>query len=141
MPHALNVRIGTHRLALPLSGDQVAAEPGPVTALPHGRPLLLGLTTVQGRALPLLDISSLLPGAQPQEEGALTLPPLLVLTDLDGERVALGVDEVLGVSVIAPPQASTALLTNLSGVGGVGGALLLNLPVLASELCASLSLT
>ena len=131
MPHALNVRIGVRRLALLLSGDQVAAELGPVSALPHGRPLLLGLTTVQGRALPLLDLSSLLPGAQPDED--LALPPLLVITDLEGERVALGVDEVLGVSLVSAPPPSAALLIDLPE------AQLLNAPVLASELRAALA--
>jgi chemotaxis signal transduction protein len=133
VPHALHVRIGERRIALLLSGDQVAAEPGPVSALPHGRPLLLGLTTVQGRALPLIDLTSLLPGAQQGEEAALILPPLMVLTDLDGERVALGVDEVLGVSLISAPPPSTSLLIDLPE------AQLLNSAVLASELRAALT--
>ena len=54
MPDALLVRVQDTRLALPLSGEQTIAEVGPVAPLPHGEPLLRGLTTVQGRAVPLL---------------------------------------------------------------------------------------
>ncbi len=108
MPDALLVRVQDTRLALPLSGEQTIAEVGPLAPLPHGQPLLRGLTTLQGRAVPLLDLAPLLghPAAAPK---------LMVLTSLEGERVALLVDEVYGVSSLPTPPPGTALLLDVPG--------------------------
>ncbi|GAA0507173.1 chemotaxis protein CheW [Deinococcus depolymerans] len=112
MPDALLVRIQGARLALPLSGEQTIAELGPVAPLPNGEPLLLGLATVQGRAVPLVNLAPLLPGAS--DPSGLD-DRLMVLTDLDGDRVALLVSEVLGVSALPEAPASAALLIDLPG--------------------------
>ncbi|UBV42080.1 chemotaxis protein CheW [Deinococcus taeanensis] len=109
MPDALFVRVNDTRLALPLSGEQTISELGPVAPLPHGEPLLLGLTTVQGRAVPLLDIAPLL------GERSAGRAPLMVLTSLEGERVALLVHEVYGVSSVPTPPPGTSLLLDVPG--------------------------
>ncbi|GGR53049.1 hypothetical protein GCM10008959_13130 [Deinococcus seoulensis] len=127
MPDALLVRIQGERLALPLSGEQTIAELGPVAPLPNGEPLLLGLTTVQGRAVPLVNLAPLLPGEPAADE-----PRLMVLTSLEGDRVALLVNEVFGVTALPTPPVSSALLIDLPGGP------LLNPPVLARELRDSL---
>ncbi|GGR98197.1 chemotaxis protein CheW [Deinococcus sedimenti] len=109
MPDALLVRVQDTRLALPLSGEQTIAEIGTVAPLPHGEPLLRGLTTLQGRAVPLLDLAPLLGHpATPDTR-------LMVLTSLEGERVALIVDEVYGVSSVPTPPPGTALLLDVPG--------------------------
>ncbi|MBZ9752468.1 chemotaxis protein CheW [Deinococcus sp. HMF7604] len=110
MQSALLVRVQGERFALPLSGEQAIAELGPVTPLPHGEPLLRGLTTIQGRAVPLLDLSPLLAA----EEGA-GAPRLVVLTSLEGDRVALLVHEVYGVTSLPSPPPSTSLLIDMPG--------------------------
>ncbi|MVN89059.1 hypothetical protein GO986_20165 [Deinococcus sp. HMF7620] len=110
MQSALLVRVQGERFALPLSGEQAIAELGPVTPLPHGEPLLRGLTTIQGRAVPLLDLSALLAA----EEGA-GAPRLVVLTSLEGDRVALLVHEVYGVTSLPSPPPSTSLLIDMPG--------------------------
>lgn len=119
MPDALLVRIQGTRLALPLSGEQTIAELGPVAPLPNGEPLLLGLTTVQGRAVPLVNLVPLLPATDTDPAGAApdSADPdrLMVLTDLDGDRVALLVSEVLGVTALPTPAPSAALLIDLPG--------------------------
>lgn len=118
MPDALLVRIQGTRLALPLSGEQTIAELGPVAPLPNGEPLLLGLTTVQGRAVPLVNLAPLLPSTETDPGGAAQggVPDrLMVLTDLDGDRVALLVSEVLGVTSLPTPAPSAALLIDLPG--------------------------
>lgn len=118
MPDALLVRIQGTRLALPLSGEQTIAELGPVAPLPNGEPLLLGLTTVQGRAVPLVNLGPLLPSTETDPGGAdpVGVPDrLMVLTDLDGDRVALLVSEVLGVTALPTPAPSAALLIDLPG--------------------------
>ncbi|PIG98880.1 hypothetical protein AMD26_006400 [Deinococcus sp. UR1] len=116
MPDALLVRIQGTRLALPLSGEQTIAELGPVAPLPNGEPLLLGLTTVQGRAVPLVNLAPLLPSTETGPGGAGGMPDgLMVLTDLDGDRVALLVSEVLGVTSLPTPAPSAALLIDLPG--------------------------
>lgn len=118
MPDALLVRIQGTRLALPLSGEQTIAELGPVAPLPNGEPLLLGLTTVQGRAVPLVNLAPLLPSTETDPGGADPggVPDrLMVLTDLDGDRVALLVSEVLGVTALPTPAPSAALLIDLPG--------------------------
>lgn len=114
MADALLVRIQGTRLALPLSGEQTIAELGPVAPLPNGEPLLLGLTTVQGRAVPLVNLVPLLPAT---DTGPASADPdrLMVLTDLDGDRVALLVSEVLGVTALPTPAPSAALLIDLPG--------------------------
>lgn len=118
MPDALLVRIQGTRLALPLSGEQTIAELGPVAPLPNGEPLLLGLTTVQGRAVPLVNLAPLLPSTEtdPGDADPGGVPDrLMVLTDLDGDRVALLVSEVLGVTALPTPAPSAALLIDLPG--------------------------
>lgn len=116
MPDALLVRIQGTRLALPLSGEQTIAELGPVAPLPNGEPLLLGLTTVQGRAVPLVNLAPLLPSTETDPGDAGGMPDgLMVLTDLDGDRVALLVSEVLGVTALPAPAPSAALLIDLPG--------------------------
>ncbi|GAA5434943.1 chemotaxis protein CheW [Deinococcus aquaticus] len=127
MPDALLVRIQGERVALPLSGEQTIAELGPVAPLPNGEPLLLGLTTVQGRAVPLVNLAPLLTGAPAADE-----PRLMVLTSLEGDRVALLVNEVFGVTALPTPPVSSALLIDLPGGP------LLNPAVLARELRDSL---
>ncbi len=109
MPDALLVRVQDTRLALPLSGEQTIAEVGPVAPLPHGEPLLRGLTTVQGRAVPLLHLAPLL--GHPDAP----TPPLMVLTSLEGERVALLIDEVYGVTSVPTPPPGAGLLLDVPG--------------------------
>ncbi|PTA68291.1 chemotaxis protein CheW [Deinococcus arcticus] len=127
MMGALLVRVQGERFALPLSGEQAIAELGPVSPLPHGEPLLRGLTTLQGRAVPLLDLAPLLGTPGTGEEGR-----LMVLTSVEGDRVALLVNEVYGVTSLPSPPPSTALLIDMPGGP------LLNTATLARELRASL---
>ncbi|WP_221090789.1 chemotaxis protein CheW [Deinococcus aquaedulcis] len=129
MMGALLVRVQAERFALPLSGEQAIAELGPVSPLPHGEPLLRGLTTLQGRAVPLLDLSALLGTPEAEREE----PRLMVLTSVEGDRVALLVNEVYGVTSLPSPPPSTALLIEMPGGP------LLNVVTLAREVRAFLA--
>ncbi|MBB5234778.1 chemotaxis protein CheW [Deinococcus budaensis] len=94
MPRALVFRIGTQRLALPEGGKREVLERGPALPLPHGAGLLLGLTALQGRAVPLLDLAGLL--GLPAPGGTLTL-----LVDLAADRAADRADEAVAWPVDA----------------------------------------
>lgn len=91
MARALIFDLGGQRLALPEGGRREVLVRGPVVPLPHGAPLLLGLTALHGQAVPLLDLAALL--GCPPPTGHLTL-----LADLGGELLAWPVEEVGGLT-------------------------------------------
>ncbi len=70
---------------------QVVTVPS-VTPLPRGSDHLLGLFSSGGAIVPLLDLHSLL-GLSPLSNRN---NDLAVLLDIDGQELALGIDEILG---------------------------------------------
>jgi len=59
--------------------------------LPHAAPLLLGLTTLQGQAVPLLDLAALLGYPAPTSQ-------LILLADLAGEVLAWPIELAEGLA-------------------------------------------
>jgi chemotaxis signal transduction protein len=99
-------------LTLPASVGREAFAPPYLTPLPGGGNALLGLTEVRGRAVPLLNLSSLV-GQYPMDQKPSTpnrptrseLPTLALLIEVQGEFLALPVEEVIGlISLDALPD-------------------------------------
>jgi len=92
-------------LAVPARLGREAFSTGQVMPLPGGHAALLGLTEVRGRAVPLLNMSSLT-----AQEAPATPLPLSLLLEVSGTYLALPVTRVLGVfSVDAFPDPGTLL--------------------------------
>lgn len=103
MPRALLVEVAGEAIAIPADGQRCEVlEASSVTGLPIAAPLLLGLTVIHGRAVPLVNLVHHL-GAPPRPssptEGSLT-----VLTEVHGESLALPADRTLGL--ITLPETS-----------------------------------
>lgn len=102
MPRALILELGGLRLALPAAATSEVVTRTPVAPLPQAAPLLLGLSAVHGRTVPVLNLALLL-GVTP------TSHDLAVVTSVSGETLALPVDVVHGLMDI-PERAPTAEL-------------------------------
>ncbi|MEF2279647.1 chemotaxis protein CheW [Deinococcus sp. YIM 134068] len=98
MARALTFQVAGHLLSLAGAGRREVVERGAVVPLPHGEPLLLGLTAVHGRSVPLLSVAALL-GHGPD---ALTPGGLTLLAEEGGEEVALAVDSVGEFAEVTP---------------------------------------
>lgn len=125
MTRLLLFGLGEQLLAVPASLGREAFVPQGLSRLP-GAGALLGLTSVRGRAAPLIDLAALLdlpaPGAG-----------LALLVEFAGERLAFGVDQVQGfVTQDALPQPGPDLTSPLPGQA----TRLLHLDVLAARLRA-----
>ncbi|GHF36804.1 hypothetical protein HNQ07_001275 [Deinococcus metalli] len=93
MTRALLVELAGEALAIPADGARCEVlEAGATTGLPVAAPLLLGLSVIHGRAVPVVNLAHLL-GA-PGHAGA----SLHVVIEVQGEAVALPADRTLGLS-------------------------------------------
>ena len=93
MTRALLVELAGEALAIPADGVRCEVlEAGATTGLPVAAPLLLGLSVIHGRAVPVVNLAHLL--GTPGHGGA----ALHVLTEVQGEPVALPADRTLGLS-------------------------------------------
>ncbi|GAA4004316.1 hypothetical protein GCM10022631_14090 [Deinococcus rubellus] len=86
---------GDLTLTVPARLGREAFQPRYLTPLPGGFSSLLGLTEVRGRSVPLLNLSALtgltFTGAAAQ------LPTLALLLEVNGDLLALPVQQVIGV--------------------------------------------
>jgi chemotaxis signal transduction protein len=91
------VRVGGQRWALPLAAVERAIPMVEIAPLPKAPTGVLGAINVHGEPVPVLDLDSRL-GRAPREHGARAK---LVLARTATRRVALPVDDVLGVVAVA----------------------------------------
>lgn len=104
MTRALLVELAGEALAIPADGVRCEVlEAGPTTGLPVAAPLLLGLSVIHGRAVPVVNLAHML-GTVEQKAAALH-----VLTEVHGESVALPADRTLGLSRLPALPAGPAL--------------------------------
>lgn len=117
-------------LALPAHLSRQVVPLGTLGRLPGSAGTLLGLTAAVGRAVPVVDLGSVLglPEADTPGDGGLTLA---LITDSGGELLALPASEVLGVlSSEQPDPTGDAPLGPAVRLGSSGEGQLLNLAAL-----------
>lgn len=88
-------RTQTRILALPLAHVGETMRPLPVEPLAGTPPFVTGISVIRGAPVPVVDAASLLGGGDSQARRLVTLT-------IGDRRVALAVDEVLGVRALAP---------------------------------------
>lgn len=105
----LLIRSGQRRCVLPLAAVVEIARPRPLASLGELPPFVLGLLQLRGEAVPVVDLRLLL--GDPLVQG----PAMLVCLRLLKRRIALAVDQVLGL--VAVPLAVQAGLPPLLEAG------------------------
>lgn len=102
----LLVRTGGRRVGLELAHVIEVIQMGPVHPVPSREPAVRGVTTVQGRIIPVVHLGALLDLA----ECPATLGDTLVVVTVDGRRVGLEIDDaeviVREPALPIPPGAS-----------------------------------
>lgn len=118
MTRALLVELAGEALAIPADGVRCEViEAGATTGLPVAAPLLLGLSVIHGRAVPVVNVALLL--GTPE----LGTAALHVLTEVQGEGVALPADRTLGLTRLpdmaesASPLSAPVTVPSPDGVG------------------------
>lgn len=96
-------------LTVPARLGREAFQPRYLTPLPGGFSSLLGLTEVRGRAVPLLNLSALT-GLTAVSTPA-QLPTLALLLEVNGDLLALPVQQVIGVVTLDDLPGSFELLS------------------------------
>jgi purine-binding chemotaxis protein CheW len=129
-------RVGARLCALPLEHVVETMRPLPIESLPGAPPFVLGLSTIRGTPIPVVDTGALLyPGDPPKATR-------FVSVKAGHRRVVLAVGEVLGVQDIStaslcdlPPLLGEVAAGVVSAVGALDSALLLVLEAarIASE--------
>ena len=92
VPKALVVRAGTRVCAIPVSHVVETMRPLPIETLAGTPRFVRGVSVIRGAVLPVLDLEGLLGGGD-----AAAGYGRLVTVKIDEQRLALGVDEVLGI--------------------------------------------
>jgi purine-binding chemotaxis protein CheW len=90
MDEVIVFRLGSSEWALPADRVHQVLAPRPVTRLPDPPPLVRGLVAWRAQVLPVIALGERLGCADPPVERC-----TLVVTEAEGELVALAVDEVL----------------------------------------------
>src|SRR5262245_9306203 len=125
---ALICGVGVLRVALPLKHVDEAMRPLAVQALPAAPSFVLGVSVIRDQPVPVLDTAALL---GTRHRG---VPRRLVLLRLGERRVALTMDEILGLRDLdrlqqhqLPPLLRDAVGELVSAIGALDGGLLLAL--------------
>jgi len=105
VPVGVRILVGDRALMLSAEIVREVAEVVPITPLPQVPAAVLGVGTHRGMPVTILDARRLI-GVAPQGTG----PGALVLCEVQGRRVGLVVDDVLGVGGEAAPWDLAAAL-------------------------------
>jgi chemotaxis signal transduction protein len=87
----VRMKVAAEAYAMPVEHVLEAAWLGPVRAVPGARPELLGIRTLRGRILPVVDLARLL-GVH-----RTAAPSRLLVAEARGFRVGFAIDEVYGI--------------------------------------------
>ena len=97
----VRVRVAGEAYAMPVEHVLAAAELGQVRAVPGARPEVLGIKSVRGQILPVVDLARLF--GVPR-----TVPPRrLLVAEALGFRVGFAIDEVTGIGELGEPDEET----------------------------------
>jgi purine-binding chemotaxis protein CheW len=123
---ALLCRVRSWLCALPVAHVEETMRPLPVEALAAAPAFVKGLSIIRGMPMPVVDAGGLLGGRDEPRSRR------LVVLRLDGRRVALAVEDVLGVRAIPtaslrelPPLLRDASREAISAVGALDAELLI----------------
>jgi purine-binding chemotaxis protein CheW len=98
MDEVVIFRLGSTERALPASSVHQILAPRPVTRLPNPPPLVCGLVAWRAQILPVIALGERLGCTDPPVERC-----TLLVTEAEGELVALAVDEVLHLAESGAP--------------------------------------
>jgi chemotaxis signal transduction protein len=94
----VRVKAAGETYAVPVEHVLEAAELGQVRAVPGARPELLGIKSVRGQILPVVDLARLL-GVHRAAP-----PTRLLVAEARGFRVGFAIDEVTGIGGLGGPE-------------------------------------
>jgi two-component system chemotaxis response regulator CheV len=94
----VRVKAAGEAYAVPVDHVLEAAELGQVRAVPGARPELLGIKSVRGQILPVVDLARLL-GVHRAAP-----PARLLVAEARGFRVGFAIDEVTGIGDLGEPE-------------------------------------
>lgn len=118
MSRALLIELAGCPIAIPTGGGRCEVlTAGTVTRLPVAAPVLLGLSTIHGRAVPVVNLAHLLSveagGTGTATSTAMASAPdsatLTVLTEVLGELLAVPADRTLGLITLPEDSVAGAL--------------------------------
>jgi purine-binding chemotaxis protein CheW len=115
---SLLCRMRSHLCAVPLEHVAETMRPLKVTPLAGAPAFVRGMSVIRGTAIPVVDAGSLLGSVEPAS------PTRFITLKTDGHRVALAVEEVIGIRSLAaialndlPPLLRSANADLVSAVG------------------------
>lgn len=110
----VRVRVASETYALPVEHVLEVARLGEVTAVPGARPEVIGLLSLRGRVLPVVDLARLLRISRREPPGQ------LLVAEWGGVRAGFAIDGVSEVGELPEPTAQTEsdLLTGAVLTGG-----------------------
>jgi purine-binding chemotaxis protein CheW len=113
----LSYRLGTQTHAVPLLQIDKVVQAVAITRLPAPPPGIKGVIDVQGHIVPVVDAHA----QSGQESRQIGVDDRLILGRSQGRMIALQVDEVLGVMILAEDQLirSGDFLPSMIGLEGV----------------------
>lgn len=88
-PVCVRVRVGAEHYALPVDSVLEVSKLGDFVPVPGAPPAVLGVLNVRGQVVPVVDLAPLLGAARGGER------PRVVVSEDEGRRVALAVDEIV----------------------------------------------
>ena len=110
----VRIRVAAEAYAVPVGHVLEVAELGTVTAVPGAPALILGLRSLRGQLLPVIDLAAMLGLTR-------SAPPArLLVVEAAGQRAGFAVDEVTEVGEIPEPAEETrsSLLAGATLTGG-----------------------
>ena len=110
----VRVKVAGEAYAMPVEHVLEAAELGKVRAVPGARPELLGITSMRGQILPVVDLARLLGVHRAAPPGR------LLVAEARDFRVGFAIDEVTGIGDLGQPEE----LDDDTGSGLLAGATL-----------------
>jgi len=116
-------RVDDRLCALPIDQVIETLRPLPIESMSGGKVVVLGLSVIRGSPTPVVDLAAVLGCVRAGEQAAAPTGRFVVVRAGD-RRVALAVDEVMGVRTIdpaslraLPPLLRGASATTLSAIG------------------------
>ena len=88
-------RVGPRLCALPLENVVENLRPLPIEPITDAPRFVLGLSIIRGAPVPVVDIGALF-------DGQATRPQRMVTLEVDGRRIALVVESVVGIRFLGP---------------------------------------
>jgi chemotaxis signal transduction protein len=110
----VRIKVGAEAYAVPVGHVLEIAELGTVTPVPGTPAPVLGLRSLRGQLLPVVDLAALLGVART------AAPARLLVTEAAGQRAGFAIDEVTEVGEMPEPteETSSSLLAGAALTGG-----------------------